>query len=136
MQNFWHLIPHRELSIHERYRLEVFFLYVSGFFLLFPFYMFVELYGFDSTLWQWYFFVPWMLFYSIYSLRMRATIPAREEIKPLKRHIVHWVLLGLSIVLIHLQPTKLGDLRSFDYSFIVFSLFLADSYWDFRSIGK
>ncbi len=132
MQKFWRLIPHHELTIHERYRLEVFFLYVSGFFLLFPFYMFVELYGFDSTVWQWYFFVPWMLFYIVYSLRMRAGIPAREEVKPLKRHIIHWVLLGLTIIFIHLQPSSLSDLRSFDYSFMIFTLFLADSYWDFK----
>ncbi len=125
-------IAHPSISAHQRYQLEVIFLFVAGFFLLFPYYMAIEMLRLDTSMWQWVFFIPWMGFYIWYSLRTRNSVPANERQKPLKRAIGHWVLLGLAILLLHLQPRSLKDLYSFDLGFFIFSLFLADSYWDFR----
>lgn len=125
------LQQHHELCPHHRYQLEVIFLFVFGFFLLFPYYLLIEELGLETELWQWAFSAPWILFYSWYSLATRDKIPKSERRRPMKRPIGHWILLGLALLLLHLQPTNLKNLYSFDLMFAAFTLFLADSYWDF-----
>jgi hypothetical protein len=127
-------LSHASLAPHHKYQLEVIFLFIAGFFLFFPFYYILEMYHLNQQAWQWVFFVPWMAFYAVYSLRTRASIPPEERINPLKRPLVHWILLGLSIVFLHMQPTKLDHMVSIDIAFSIFSLFLADSYWDFTEM--
>lgn len=133
--NWKKLISHKHhpgLSAHHRYQLEVIFLFAAGIFLFVPYYTLIQEYQLDMQTWQWYFFFPWMAFYIIYSLKTRAKIPKGEEKSPLKRPIVHWVLLGIGIILLELQPTDLGKLRSIDLAFVILSIFVADGYWDFR----
>jgi hypothetical protein len=128
------LVKHRELEPHHRYQLEIIFLFTVGLLLLLPYYLIMEEFRVNMLDWQWYFFWPWMSFFVLYSMYMRRKIRPEERIKPLKRPIVHWVLLGLVIVFYNLQPGSLEKLQSIDLMFIIFSIFLADSYWDFRNM--
>lgn len=86
------------------------------------------------TIWQWYFIIPWMTGYTFYCLKLRSKIKAYERISPQKRHIGYWILLGISIIMIHLEPTDLERIYAIDFAFIIFSIFLADSYWDFQKL--
>jgi len=52
----------------------------------------------------------------------------------MKRPIIHWVILGISIVCLATQPTDLEKMQTINYAFILFSLFVADGYWDFRKV--
>lgn len=128
-------VVHPTLSVHHRYQLEIILLFVFGFFLFFPYFLALELLDLDVQTWQWVLFVPWLTFYIWYSLKVRATIPDKEKQPPLKRAIGHWVLLGLSLVALHLEPRSLEDLAALDIAFLIFSLFLADSFWDFKKIS-
>lgn len=83
------------------------------------------------TVFQWYFTIPWTLIYISWGLKLRGRIPKGERISPLKRPIMHWILLGIAIIAYQLEPINLERYYSFDLTFIVFTLFLADSYWDF-----
>lgn len=130
MQGF---TSHRSLEPHHRYQLEVIFLFTFGLLLFLPFYLALQEFDIDIQTWQWAFFCPWMLFYGWYSMDMRKKIKPEEKISPLKRPIGHWVLLGLTIVFFQIQPTNLKHIYSLDLMFFIFSLFLADSYWDFTS---
>src|SRR3989338_2144724 len=127
---------YHNLHPHHIYQMGIIFLFVFVFFLMFPFYLLVDEYHLDMTRWQWYYVAPWMTFYTIYCLKLRAKTLPYERISPLKRHIAYWVLLGLGIVLIHLQPIDLERIYSIDFAFGIFSIFLADSYWDFRQLRK
>jgi len=125
---------HKDLEPHHRYQLEVIFLFFASLLLLLPYYLIMEEMLVDMHIWQWYFFWPWLIFYTIYSLKIRKDIKESERINPLKRPIIHWALLGIVIVLLHLQPSTLNRLQSVDLMFVIFSIFLADSYWDFKKI--
>ena len=125
---------HHTLSSHHRYQLEVIFLFVFGFFLYIPYQILLEELGLDLIVWQWYFFWPWMIFYIFYSLNTRKKIPPEEQTSPLKRPIGHWVLLGISLIALHEQTPSPEILQSLDLMFGIFSLFLADSYWDFKTL--
>jgi len=124
------------LHPHHIYQLEVIFLFVVGVFLLFPYWMLVEEYHLDMTVWQWYFLIPWMIFFTLYSLYQRSKISPEERVSPLKRPIAHWVLLGISLIAFHMQPIDYERMYGIDIAFIIFSLFLADSYWDFRNLSS
>lgn len=132
MQGF---TSHRSLEPHHRYQLEVIFLFTFGLLLFLPFYLALQEFDINIQTWQWAFFWPWMLFYGWYSMNMRKKIKPEEKISPLKRPIGHWVLLGLTIVFFQIQPQNLKHLYSLDLMFFIFSLFLADSYWDFKQIN-
>ncbi len=123
------------LSPHHHYQYSVIFLFVFGFFLFFPFYLIIKNFDLDGQIWQWYFFFPWMAFYIIYCLKQRAKILPVEELNPLKRHLIHWILLGLTLVMMAMQPNDLKNYRAIDYAFIIFSLFLADGYWDYKKLS-
>lgn len=122
------------LHPHHIYQLGVIFLFVTGFFLLFPYYLFVEEYHLDMTVWQWYFIIPWMILYLLYCLRLRGKIKPSERIDPHKKHIAYWMLLGIAVIMIHLQPINLERIYAIDFAFTVFSIFVADSYWDFKKL--
>jgi len=83
------------------------------------------------TVYQWYFTIPWTAIFVAWGLTLRGKIPQGERITPLKRPIVHWVLLGIAIIAYQLEPVNLERYYSFDLTFVIFTLFLADSYWDF-----
>ena len=123
------------LSPHHHYQMTVIFLFVFGFFLVIPFYKLTQILNLDINEWQWYFFWPWMIFYIIYSLKERIKIKRIEMKDPLKRPIVHWILLGITLIFIHIQPNNLEHIYSIDLAFSIFTIFLADSYWDFKKIS-
>lgn len=125
---------HNDLSPHHRYQLEIILLFALGAFLFFTYYLILEALAWPIIDYQWYFFVPFTAFYIIYSLFTRGKIGAREIINVRQRHLVYWILFGLTVIFLHLQPSNLNRLLSFDIMFAVFSLFLADSYWDFKKI--
>ena len=128
-------ISHKHLlHPHHIYQLEVIFLFVFGFFLIIPYYLIIQQLKLDLSNWQWYFVIPWMIFYCFYSLKQRAKIPSSERVSPLKRPIGHWVLLGIILLAYHLQPIDYEKMYSLDIAFLIFSIFLADSYWDFEKL--
>jgi hypothetical protein len=127
-------LKHHNLSTHHHYQFSVIFLFIFGFFLFFPYYLLMQEFNLNIHLWQWFFFVPWMIFYIYYSLKQRSKIPPQEQKNPLVRPIGHWVLLGLSIVFLMYQPSDLRDMDSINIAFIILSLFVADGYWDYRNL--
>lgn len=120
------------LSPRHLYQLELILLFAAGFFLFFPYYNLMRLYEVDMQRWQWYFFFPWMGFFTAYSLVARNKIKTADRIPPLRRSIAHWVLLSLALVALHAQPTSMKELYSIDVAFTIFTIFLADAYWDFK----
>ena len=129
---------HHDLTAHHHYQITVIFLFIFLIFLFVPFYFLVEEYHLDLQEYQWYFFIPMLIFYTVYCLKERGKIEPGERIDPLKRPIMHWVLLGISLIILHLQPQEnhLEKITALNWAFLIFSLFMADSYWDFKKFNK
>ncbi len=127
-------IKHQHLCPHHHYQMTVILTYFFSFFILFPFYLLLDELKLDKNVWQWFFFVPWTIIYILYNLKQRAKIKDTERIEPLKRPIIHWIILGITITALLIQPINLeGRMIILDYSFIIFTLFVADGYWDFKN---
>lgn len=126
--------PH--LCPHHRYQLTVVFLFILGLFVFIPYIIVIERNHLEIVTWGWVFAIPWMILYSKICLSVRRKIGAGERVSPLKRPIGHWVVLG--IIIVYMNVLKLSDFQkiypAIDAAFVVFSLFMADAYWDFREL--
>jgi len=133
--NFKKILNNQEkLCAHHHYQMSIILTYILSIFLFIAFYFILDYKNVDKNTWQWFFFVPWTIIYSWYNLKQRVKIKNNERIKPLKRPIIHWIILGLAILFLLIQPIDLsGRLKTLDYSFIIFTLFVADGYWDFKN---
>lgn len=122
------------LHPHHRYQLGVIFGFVLGIIGFFPFYLFIAMTERDMTVFQWYYIVPWLILYLRYVLRLRSSIRSSERINPMKRPIAHWVILGVGLVILHTRPIDYETIYGLDIAFSLFTILLADSYWDFKKI--
>lgn len=126
------LQKHHELHVHHRYQLEVIFLFAAGLFLFLIYYIIFENVGWSISRGQWYFFIPFIILYTTHLLDLRSEIKKAEKISPKRRHILYWVIFGILVITIHKETAGVSNLRLLDLTFLLFSLFLADSYWDFK----
>lgn len=75
-----------------------------------------------------------MFLYVIYNLGLRNKITKKERISPVRRPIMHWVALGISSLVLYTKSPNLETRpESVIIAFIIFSLFIADGYWDFKN---
>ena len=126
----------KPLNPLHHYQLGVIFLFIFSFGLFIPYLVLLDLYEVDQKIWGWYFIIPWTILYTLYCLYLRGKIPSGERVSALKRPIGHWAVLGVMIV--YLNIIKNSEFQTiypaFNFAFILFSLFIADSYWDFRKL--
>ncbi len=125
-------VHHRHKTKRYQYQLKVIFLFIAGLFLLFPYYLLLQVYNKDLSVYQWYFIIPWLIIYTLYCLQARNKIPIGYATPASKRPIGHWILLGITMIAMHINHVLITNYIGLDIAFLVFSLFLADSYWDFQ----
>lgn len=130
-----HFLHKHGVSPLHRYQLGVLFVYLASF-LVFAFaFSLFEYIGWNAGRMLWYVVAFWAVGYTGYCLRLRDAVENSKRISPLKRPIGHWIILGLALVYLHVvQESEAQRLYpSVNASFMIFSLFLADSYWDFTA---
>jgi len=124
---------HHHLNAHHLYQINVILWFILYFVLFITYFVYTDKFDVDINTYQWYLFVPFMTFYIVYNLWLRNRIPTREEIAPLRRPLIHWILLGISSIFLYTNSVDL-EVRpaSIILAFIIFTLFAADGYWDFK----
>ncbi len=110
--------PHRLSPLHH-YQLGVIFSFVLGMFFYVVYLVFLENYNLEEMRWGWYYIIPWAVIYITYCLHLRNNTTGKEKINALKRPIIHWVILGIS--LLYFNAIKINE----------FQTLMADCYWDF-----
>lgn len=78
--------------------------------------------------------ILWLLLYGAYCLYLRSKVPNKEAINTYAFPLVHWVLLGISMLYFNVvKPTDFQFLYPIINSgFIIFTIFSADAHWDFK----
>lgn len=112
----------------------VLFVYLVSFFVFVISHVLFETFGYNAERLSWYMIVFWSIGYTGYCLKLRDHIAADERLSPLKRPIAHWVALGIIIIYLNVIETSEAQrlYPAINFSFIIFTLFLSDSYWDFK----
>ncbi|MEK7643909.1 MAG: hypothetical protein AAB390_01250 [Patescibacteria group bacterium] len=124
--------PHRLSPLHH-YQLGMIFSFVLGMFFYIVYLVLIENYQLEEMRWGWYYIIPWAIIYTIYCLHLRGKINGAVKINALKRPFAHWVILGISLIYFNvIRENEFQSLHpSLNAAFVLFSLFMADSYWDF-----
>jgi len=79
--------------------------------------------------------VPLLIFYIVGLASIRGTISLTDRRYLTGKSLAYWIALGVMLFASYETPVAASDYWSINALFLVFTLFLADSYWDFRAIG-
>jgi len=76
----------------------------------------------------------WLILYTLYCFHLRAKVDDRTNISAYKFPIIHWVLLGVTMIYFNVvKPSEFQFLYPIvNIGFIIFTLFSADAHWDFK----
>ena len=123
------------MRILRKYQLDVILLYFAlTIFVWIGFYI-IENTGVNPHFYDWYLGAPIIIFYTLYLLSIRNKIQIGDRRAHTAKSMIYWILLGIILIMSYSTPIGAKDYWSINILFIIFTLFLADSYWDFRCIG-
>lgn len=122
------------MKILRQYQLEIIFLFLAILLILWSFFYILKYLGADPHDYEWYVALPLIGFYLIYTLRIRDRISISDRRALTAKSMIYWILLGISLFSSYQSPISARDYWSFNLLYLIFTLFLADSYWDFKKI--
>ena len=124
---------YNHLNTHHHYQMSVVLWFILYFVLFITYFVYTDKYNLDINTYQWYFFIPFIIFYTLHNLKLRNKISPEERVDPLKRPIMHWIILGISSITLYSESINLEYRpESLIIAFIIFTFFAADGYWDFN----
>ncbi|MBI2037727.1 MAG: hypothetical protein HYT15_02215 [Candidatus Magasanikbacteria bacterium] len=123
------------MLILRKYQLDIIFLFVALLIFIMLFFYFIAYFGQDPHKFQWYVAGPLLILYAVYIWEIRNKINISERRCLTNKTLTLWILLGIGLFAIFDQPIPAKEYLSLNVLFILFTLFLADSYWDFKKIS-
>lgn len=106
---------------------------VVGIILWTSFYL-LSYFGSDPRRYEWPISAPFLILYATYFLRLRNKISLADRRRLTTWSLIKWVALGIVLVLTTSTPISAREYASLKLLYIAFTIFLADSYFDFRNI--
>lgn len=122
------------MQLLRKYQLDIIFLFFSISALVWTIFFFIQFGGADPHDYEWVISAPLLFFYFIILWRIREKISQHDHRALTGRTTLYWVALGLIFFLSYASPVPASSYLSFEIIFIVFTIFLADSYWDFQKM--
>jgi len=122
------------MKILRKYQLDIIFLFFAFILILWSYFYGLKYLGADPHDFEWIVSVPLIIIYVAYLNHLRNKIDLKSRRKVTGKTMVYWIALGISIVLTYSTSVAARDYWSFRIFYILFTLFLADSYWDFKAI--
>ena len=122
------------MKILRQYQLDIIFLFVAIICILWAFFYALKYLGADPHDYEWYLALPLTAFYFIYTLRLRDKISLSDRRAITTKSLVYWILFGVSLFATYTTPIPAKDYWSLNVMYLLFSVLLADSYWDFKTI--
>jgi hypothetical protein len=119
----------------RRYQLDIIFFFFAMEIFLWLLLFYIETLGVDPYKYQWFIAVPLIAVYVVNLLKIRDTIKLSERRRTTARSLIYWIILGIILIATYSAPIPAGDFLSIDLFFIIFTIILADSYWDFKKIS-
>lgn len=122
------------MRILRQYQLDIIFLFFAFILILWSYFYGLKYLGADPHDFEWIVSAPLIIIYVAYLNYLRNKIDIKSRRKATSKTMIYWIALGISIVLTYSTPVAARDYWSFRIFYILFTLFLADSYWDFKAI--
>ncbi len=122
------------MKLLRKYQLDIIFLFFALILIMWSYFYALKYLGVDPHRYEWLVAGPLLCFYSLYIYNIRNKIAIADRRNLTTKSLVYWILLGISLFSTYATPIPAKDYWSLNALFFVFTLFLADSYWDFTSI--
>lgn len=123
------------MLILRKYQLDVIFLFFAVLILIWIGFYLLKNYGINPHEYEWYIAGPLILFYLIHLWKIRASISLADRRAHTTKSMIYWIALGVMIFMSYSTPIEARDYWSINVLFIIFTLLLADSYWDFKKVS-
>ncbi|OGH88478.1 MAG: hypothetical protein A3J93_04410 [Candidatus Magasanikbacteria bacterium RIFOXYC2_FULL_42_28] len=123
------------MHILRKYQLDIVFLFFALTILLWAFFYALEYFGVDPRDYEWYVAGPLLIFYGVFIWQIRGKISIADRRALTTKSMLYWITLGVIMFLTFDTPVSAIDFWSVRVFFIIFTLLLADSYWDFKKIS-
>lgn len=122
------------MRILRKYQLDIIFLFFAFILIMWSYFYGLKYLGVDPHRYEWFVATPLLLFYTFYIYKIRNKIALIDRRSLTTKSLVYWILLGVSLFSTYTTPIPATDYWSLNALFFIFTIFLADSYWDFTSI--
>ncbi|MFA6547699.1 MAG: hypothetical protein WCT11_01995 [Candidatus Magasanikbacteria bacterium] len=122
------------MRILRKYQLDIIFLFFALILIMWSYFYGLQYFGVDPHRYEWFVAGPLLFFYIIYVFKIRNQITIADRRSLTTKSLVYWILLGISLFATYNTPIPAKDYWSLNALFFAFTLFLADSYWDFAGI--
>lgn len=122
------------MQILRKYQLDIIFLFFALILIMWSYFYGLNYLGVDPHRYEWFVAGPLLFFYVFYIYKIRNEIAIIDRRSLTTKSLVYWILLGVSLFSTYTTPIPANDYWSINVLFFAFTLFLADSYWDFKSI--
>ena len=122
------------MKLLRHYQLDIIFYFLLALILTWgSFYTLNEL-GRDPHDFEWLITLPILAVYTFWLLRIRSRIAPNEDRRLTGKTFFYWIVLGIILFISYETPVPASDYWSVNLLYLVFTLLLADSYWDFRAL--
>jgi len=122
------------MKLLRKYQLDIIFLFFAFIIIIGTFYYYVKYFGADPHSYEWYIAGPIIVLYLVWMLEIRSRIKLADRRQLTSKSLAYWITLGIIIFASYDTPLTGGEYWSLNVFFLVFTLLLADSYWDFRKL--
>ncbi|MFA7653546.1 MAG: hypothetical protein WCX97_00690 [Candidatus Magasanikbacteria bacterium] len=122
------------MQILRKYQLDIIFLFFALLLIGWTMFYFLQSLGVDPHNYEWHIIAPLLTVYTINLIRVRSTIAIADRRYLTGKSLAYWITLGIIFFASYETPIPASDYWSINTLFLVFTLFLADSYWDFKRL--
>lgn len=122
------------MKILRKYQLDIIFLFFALLIFIGLLFFGLSYFGEDPHNFEWYTAGPLVVLYFAYIWEIRNKINISERRRLTGKTIVYWIALGIILFTNFSSPISAKEYLTVNTLFIIFTLLLADSYWDFKKI--
>ncbi len=122
------------MKVLRKYQLDIIFLFFALILIIGLLFFGLSYYGEDPHNYEWFTAGPLIFLYFIYVWEIRSKINIAERRGVTSKTLIYWIALGIILFLNFNNPISAEEYTTVNIFFIIFTLLLADSYWDFKKI--
>ncbi len=123
------------MQILRKYQLDIIFLFFALLIFIGLVFYGLSSFGEDPHNFEWYTAGPLIVLYFAYVWEIRSKINISERRGVTGKTLIYWIILGITLFVNFYGPISAQEYLTIDILFIIFTLLLADSYWDFKKIS-
>lgn len=123
------------MIVLRKYQLDIIFLFIAILVFIGLVFYGLSYFGEDPHNFEWYTAGPLIILYFAYVWEIRSKINISERRKLTGKTLTYWIVLGIIIFTNFDSPLPARQYITIDILFIIFTLLLADSYWDFKKLS-